>query len=99
MLLSSCMDLKCFIELIELCVALGYLLSSYRKETHLSQSIFAGMIGALACDVFWLHGHRSVEVWFLLNLPFCLFIYEKVFRKYCLLGVKKLLVWVALFVD
>lgn len=87
------------IEYCELVIALIYVARSGQKESHWTMIIFLGMICALSVDIFILHGEKSVWAWLLLNVPFSIFIYEKVLRKLVLAVYRHILVYLSMFLD
>lgn len=93
------MNLQLFLEYCELVIALIYVTRSGQKESHWTLLIFWGMIGALMIDIFMLHGEKSVWAWLLLNVPFSIFIYEKVLRKLVLAVYRRFLVCFSMFLD
>ena len=89
------MDMFRHIELCELICVLGYLCFATKKETHLTQATLCSMAIALAIDIFWLQGHKNGGLWLALNVPFLIYLYEKLFRKYAL-GVYRLMLAVCI---
>ena len=93
------MNLQIFIEYCELVIALIYVARSGRKESHWTVITFLGMIGSLIIDIFILQGEKSIWAWLLLNVPFSIFIYEKVLRKLVLVVYRRFLVYLSMFLD
>ena len=93
------MDVQIMIEYCELVIALIYVARSGQKESHWTVITFFGMIGALSVDIFILQGDKSVWTWLLLNVPFSIFIYEKVLRKLVLAAFRRILVSLAMLLD
>lgn len=90
------MNIYILIECCELLIALIYVIRSRQKESHWTLLTFIGMIGALIIDIFIFHGEKSVWAWLLLNVPFSIFIYEKVLRKLVLAVYRRILVSISL---
>lgn len=86
-----CMDIKLFIEKVELLISLAYLLASWGEPPHLTRVYFLCMSVALSIDVYIYHGHRPLWVWIVLNTPFMVFCYEKFLRKYCLFLARRVI--------
>ena len=78
------MDMFRKIECVELLIALAYYLYSERKERHSTRIAFLGMACALLVDIVFLHGTKPQWAWYLLNVPFLWYIYEKTLRKFAL---------------
>ena len=93
------MNVQLMIEYCELAIALIYVARSGRKDSHWTAITFFGMIGALSVDIFILQGDKSVWTWLLLNVPFSIFIYEKVLRKLVLAAYRRSLVSLSMFLG
>ena len=89
------MDMYRKIECAELLIALTYYLYSERKERHPTRIAFLSMACALLVDIFFLHGEKPRWAWYLLNVPFLWYIYEKIFRSYVLAVYRNLAASVA----
>lgn len=80
------MDMYRKFEVFEIALILVYLICSgiTNKKQHTTQAILISWGIALGCDVFLLHGNKPEWAWFALNVPFMVFVYEKILRKYSL---------------
>lgn len=58
---------KTGIEIIQLAILSGYLITAWRRETQMSKAILAWWIGVLAIDVFIWRGNRPAYVKEFLN--------------------------------
>ena len=84
------MDVYRKIECVELLIALAYYLYSERKARHSTRIAFLSMACALFVDIVFLHGRKPLWAWYLLNVPFLWYIYEKTLRKFVLTFVRNM---------
>lgn len=84
------MDVYRKIECLEFIIALVYYVSSERKERHPTRIAFLSMACALLVDIVFLHGEKPRWAWYLLNVPFLWYLYEKTLRKFVLSCVRRL---------
>ena len=84
------MDVYRKIECAELLIALAYYLYSERKAHHSTRLAFLSMACALVVDIVFLHGRKPRWGWYLLNVPFLWYLYEKTLRKSVLSFVRNL---------
>lgn len=71
------MDVYRKIECLELLIALAYYLRSERKAPRPTRLAFLSMACALVVDIVFLRGQKPRWGWYLLNVPFLWYIYEK----------------------
>jgi hypothetical protein len=81
--------MKVVFEFVEIFLAIGYLLFSWRKEQRLTRGLLLASILMLLTDIFILHGDRPGWAWLLMNIPAMVIVYEKVTRKMLLVVAKK----------
>ena len=84
------MDVYRKIECLELLIALAYYLRSERKAPRPTRLAFLSMACALVVDIVFLHGQKPRWGWYLLNVPFLWYIYEKTLRTFTLSAVRRL---------
>ena len=95
------MDMYRYIEVLEVFAVACYLFRSWHSESHLTRGSLVGILCALLADIviMRLYGEKPLWMWFALNIPMTVAIYEKVTRKYVLSVYKRLSVLLLMFLG
>lgn len=84
------MGFKMTFEWIELLLAIGFLIFTWKKEQPLTKGLLMLSILMLGIDIFILEGEKPGWAWIIMNIPASLIIYEKVTRQTVVVVAKKM---------